>query len=531
MSEATAAAPLSPRASWAGPEMAVLAARFGDSYRWMVTIPAMIGTIATILSSTISNVALPEIMGAYGMGQDHAQLVSTAFLASVTGTMLLNGWLVDRFGFRLTYSAAMLIFVFGSLLSGFAPEEGMLILGRVMQGAAAGMVQPLGMQIIFMVYPPEKRGSAMGLYAVGVVLAPALGPAFGGLLVDGFGWRSVFFLAIPFALIGLALGLILMPGPAREGGKRRFDAPGFVLLITALFALLTGLSSGQREGWQSDAVVTELSIAAAAAIAFVWWELRSPAAMLNPRLFAVRGFACSALVALVYGATLFGSVYLLPLFVQTVQGYSATRAGLVLMPAGLALLLVFPIAGRIADKTQPWLPIGIGLVLFAYSTWLMVDVGTDTPFWTLAMWILIGRIGFGIAMPSMNAGALRSLPPQWVGQGSGAINFARQFGGAMGVNLLSIYLERHTQLYAQALTATQEGRGNTADWLRDAERLLAQEGFADGIRQALAQDYLGRVVLTQANMLAFRDTFTVLVLICVLALGVVAVMRGAKRPG
>jgi MFS family permease len=201
------------------------------------------------------------------------------------------------------------------------------------------------------------------------------------------------------------------------------------------------------------------------------------------------------------------------------------------MPAGLALLLVFPIAGRIADKTQPWLPIGIGLVLFAYSTWLMVDVGTDTPFWTLAIWILIGRIGFGIAMPSMNAGALRSLPPQWVGQGSGAINFARQFGGAMGVNLLSIYLERHTQLYAQALTATPEGRGNTADWLRDAERLLAQEGFADGIRQALAQDYLSRVVLTQASMLAFRDTFTVLVLICILALGVVAVMRGAKRPG
>jgi MFS family permease len=167
----------------------------------MVTIPAMIGTIATILSSTIANVALPEIMGAYGMGQDHAQLVATAFLASVTGTMLLNGWLVDRFGFRLTYSAAMLIFIFGSLLSGFAPDEGTLIVGRVMQGAAAGMVQPLGMQIIFMVYPPEKRGSAMGLYAVGVVLAPALGPAFGGLMVDGLGWRSVFFLAIPFAMI------------------------------------------------------------------------------------------------------------------------------------------------------------------------------------------------------------------------------------------------------------------------------------------------------------------------------------------
>jgi MFS family permease len=122
--------------------MAVLAARFGDSYRWMVTIPAMIGTIATILSSTIANVALPEIMGAYGMGQDHAQLVATAFLASVTGTMLLNGWLVDRFGFRLTYSAAMLIFIFGSLLSGFAPDEGTLIVGRVMQARQQAWCSP-----------------------------------------------------------------------------------------------------------------------------------------------------------------------------------------------------------------------------------------------------------------------------------------------------------------------------------------------------------------------------------------------------
>jgi DHA2 family multidrug resistance protein len=511
---------------WAGPGIAELQARWGPSYRLLVTFAAMIGTIATILSATIVNVALPQVMGAFGIGQDHAQLISTAFLAAVTATMLLNGWLVDSFGCRLTYAVAIAMFVLGSVVSGSAPNEGVLIVGRVMQGAAAGMVQPLGMQIIFQVFPAERRGSAMGLYAVGVVLAPALGPTLGGVIVDGFGWRAMFFMGVPFALFGLLLGLVFLPGPTPGAGpRRRFDGPGFALLVTALLALLTGLASGQREGWGSNRVMLELGIAGAAAIGFVLWELRTDAPMLNPRLFAVRGFACSAAVGLVYGAALFGSTYLVPLFVQTIQGYTATRAGLLLMPAGLAMVLVFPIAGRLADRLPPYAPIGVGLLLFGSSMLLMTGVGTDTPFWTFALWILVGRIGFGLAMPSMNAGALRALPQRWVGQGSGAVNFARQFGGALGVNLLSISLERQTQYYAQALTATQDGGPATRELLRQVELLLAQDGVAEVTRGAAAQDYLAQMLLSQASMLAFRDTFLLIAIACLLALLPVVVMR------
>ncbi|BDG71186.1 DHA2 family efflux MFS transporter permease subunit [Roseomonas fluvialis] len=526
MSDATAGPAWS--GGWAGPGIAELQARWGAPYRWLVTLAAMIGTVATILSATIVNVALPQVMGAFGIGQDHAQLIATAFLAAVTATMLLNGWLVDSFGCRLTYAAAIAMFVAGSIVSGSAPNEGVLIAGRVLQGAAAGMVQPLGMQIIFQVFPADRRGSAMGLYAVGVVMAPALGPTLGGVIVDEFGWRAVFFLGVPFALLGLVLGLVFLPGPTRDGARRRFDGPGFALLVVALLALLTGLASGQREGWSSDRVVVELCVAATATVGFVLWELRTDTPMLNPRLFAVRGFACSAAVGVVYGAALFGSTYLAPLFVQTIQGYTATRAGLLLMPAGLAMVLVFPIAGRIADRVPPFGPIGVGLVLFGISAWLMTGIGTDTAFWTLALWILVGRIGFGLAMPSMNAGALRALPPRWVGQGSGAVNFARQFGGALGVNLLSILLERRTQLHAQALTATQDGHGATREVLQEVERLLAQDGIADGMRQAMAHEYLGQMLLSQASMLAFRDTFLAVALICVLALVPVAIMR--RRP-
>ena len=496
-----------------------LGARFGPAYRWLVTVAAMIGTIATILSSTIVNVALPDVMGAFGIGQDEAQLLSTGFLAAVTGTMLLNAWLVDSFGCRATYAGSVALFLVGSAVSGLAPNEGLLIAGRILQGASAGMLQPLAMQIIFQVFPPEKRGSAMGIYAVGIVLAPALGPTIGGLMVDNYGWRSVFFLAVPFSIIGLAMGLVYMPDRAGEGPRRPFDTLGFGLLILALAALLTGLSSGQKQGWGAKQVDLELGIALLATLGFLTWELRCPAPLLNPRVFLHRGFAGAFAVALVYGACIFGTTYLLPLFVQTVQGYTATRAGMVLMPAGLVMVVVFPIAGRLADRVPVWQPIAAGLMLFAVSCWLLRGVHTDTPFWTLAIWILVGRVGLGLAMPSMNAGALRALPPRFLGQGAGGINFARQFGGALGVNLLSIWLEQHVELHAQALTATQDGGGaGTLDYLRLIQGMLAQEGVPATELLAGSYEYLGRVVQAQAGMLAFRDSFLAVAIACLVAM-------------
>ena len=419
MSDAALPAPPAPRRT-----LEALAAQYGPAYRWLITLTAMIGTIATILSSTIVNVALPDIMGAFGIGQDHAQLLSTGFLAAVTGTMLMNAWAVDSFGCRAVYALAVGIFLIGSFVSGFAPNEGVLIAGRILQGASAGMLQPLGTQIIFQVFPPEKRGSAMGLAAIGIVLAPALGPTVGGLMVDNYGWRSVFFLAVPVALVGFGLGMVFMPDRAGEGPRKPFDTIGFLLLILALIALFTGLSSGQREGWGSNRLVFELGLALLATAGFLGWELWTAAPLLNPRIFANQGFAGAFAVALVYGACIFGTTYLLPLFVQTIQGYTATRAGLVLMPAGLIMVIVFPIAGRLADRVPAWQPIAMGLFMFAASCWLLGGIGTDTPFWTLALSILVGRVGLGLAMPSMNAGALRALPPRFIGQGAGGINFA-----------------------------------------------------------------------------------------------------------
>ena len=251
-----------------------LFARYGLAYRWLVTATVMMGTIATILTATIVNVALPDIMGAFGMGQDKAQLLSTGFLAAMTGTMLLNAWMVERLGQRATFMLAVTVFIAASVMGGLAPAEGVLILARVLQGGAAGILQPLAMQVIFQVFPPEKRGSAMGIYGIGVVLAPALGPALGGIMVDSFSWRYVFFMAVPFCLVGLFLATLFLPGRDASASSRKFDWIGFGLMTVFLVTLLNGLSNGQRDGWFSDSILRDFAVALVSGIGFIVWEFR-----------------------------------------------------------------------------------------------------------------------------------------------------------------------------------------------------------------------------------------------------------------
>jgi len=507
-----------------------LIARYGTAWRWLATGTVMMGTIATVLTATIINVAIPDIMGTFGMGQDKAQLLSTGFLAAMTGTMLLNAWLAERVGRRRTFILAMLVFVFGSVTGGLAPSELVLIMARVLQGAAAGVVQPLAMQIIFQAFPPERRGTAMGIFGIGVVLAPAIGPTLGGLMVDSFSWRYVFFFPIPFAILGMVLANAFLPGRSLpQGHKHPFDRTGFALILLFLVSLLGALSNGSRQGWMADPILLAFTAALLTGVAFVCWELWTPHPLLDPRLFLNPTFSCASVVAFIFGVGLFGSTYLIPLFVQNIQGYTPTRSGLLLMPAGLTLALVFPTAGRLTDVVPAALLISIGLVLFGGSLVLMTQSDTNTPFWLMGGWIVIGRIGLGCILPSLNAGALRALPMTLLAQGAGTINFVRQLGGALGVNMLAIALQTQTQQHAQALTATQNAsNAATREILHSLEALLRQGGLPDILQEPAALQFLGRMIHAQSSMLGYRDSFLLTGLISLAAL-VPAVVMALSR--
>jgi EmrB/QacA subfamily drug resistance transporter len=411
--------------------------------RALVVLTVLLGSISTLLASTIVNVAFPMMMTELHVGHDTVQWVATGFLAATTTTMLATAWGLERFGERITFGFAMVVFGLGSVLGSLAWDVHSLIAARVLQGAAAGIVQPMAMVALFRVFPPEERGRAMGLYGFGIVLAPAVGPALGGWLVDTIGWRSIFLPPLPFCLAALALASRVL----KRGGigpRQRFDLAGTVALIGGLVALLNVPVSGHRSGWLDASTLSLAAVGIALAVAFVWWEARSPRALLRIDLFRHRGFRGAALVAFIYGAGLFGTTYLLPVFVQQAVGFDARDAGLLLAPAGIALAIAMVLGGRFADAFAVSNVICAGLVLFAASTALYTSSGPSSAFWTLALWLVVGRVGLGLIIPALNVGAVQSLAGPDLAYASAAVNFIRQLGGAVGVNLIAVLLEWRT---------------------------------------------------------------------------------------
>jgi len=503
---------------------------FGPSYRWFVTLTAMLGSFITLLTGTIINVAIPDIMGALGMTAEKAQWLSTGFLAATTVTMLLNAWAVERLGMSRAYTLSLLVFLAGSLLGGIANNGDLVILARVIQGAGSGMMAPMSMLIIFQVFPPHRRGTAMGIFSVGVVLAPALGPVIGGTLVDALSWRYVFFIAIPLSLIAIPMAMAFMPRREPHAGHPDFDWLGVALLTIFLVTILTALSNAPSDGWGANNIAVLFFSAAASGIAFLWWQIVTPHPILAVRLFANIRFLAAAIVTFTIGVGLFGSTYLLPLFLQTAQSMTPTDSGMLLLPAGLAMAVFFPIAGRMADSISARRLIVFGVALFALSSFLLARVDMNTPFFDIAFWTLLGRIGLSFIFPVLNAAALRPLPWEDLAHGSGIVNFLRQLGGAFGVNLLAIFHQRRTSFFSQSLDSTQTpGNETSAVVVEQLTPLLAQAGVSSGERIPLAYGYLSSMVDGQALMLGYRDAFLAVAVVFFLTL-IPALFLDARKP-
>lgn len=416
--------------------------RYGDSYRWRVAGTIMLGALSTVMGATTVNVALPSIMQSFSVGQDEVQWLSTGFLAAAATTMLTTAWFVITFGQRATYLAALSLFVAGSFAAGLAPAYWVLVLGRIAQGAASGILQPLAMTSLFQVFPPEERGKSMGIYGLGIVLAPALGPAAGGLLVDHFGWRAVFFLLVPFAAASLALVPRYIVGRDLRLVRRRFDTAGFVVLALGLSALLAGLS--RLHGRTDPLTLTLLGLGSAGLVGFVFWQRRCRDPLIDLGIFAEQRFSAAAIVSFAYGMGIFSSVYLAPLYVQTVAHYSPGRAGLLLVPGGLVLALVVPMAGRLADRYTSHLVVMAGMACFSLSFVVFALAVGESDFVLLAAVIMLGRVGLGLIIPGLSSGAMRAAAPAFGIHVPGTVNFSRQLGGALGVNLIAILLEART---------------------------------------------------------------------------------------
>ncbi len=445
--------------------LAALRERYGPRHRWLLLAAVMSGNVAWIMSSTMASVAIPDISRHFRVPQDQVQWVSSGFMIAMTVGMLLMPWLLARLGLRRLYTACAGVLLAASLAGALAEQFAVLLASRVVQGLAAGVVQPVPTFVILLAFGREEQGRATGLYGMGVVLAPALGPTVGGLLVHGFGWRAIFWVVLPFCLACLALVQRFLPDaepdPARPGG-RALDGRGLVLGAAGTVLLLHGLAQ-----WRSGpAGLAFVGAGVAALAAFVAWQKRlarrGGEPLMDLAVFGSRTFATSGVVAFVYGAALFGSTYLLPVFMQLGLGLTPATVGAVLLLPGALLAASLVVAGRLADRHPTHLLVLTGLLLLTASLLLTATVGAGTALWMLVAWTVLGRMGLGFVLPSLNLGALRSLEPPLAAQGSSTINFLRMLGGVSGVSLCAIALEWRLAARGESLDTAAAGAGRIA---------------------------------------------------------------------
>ena len=438
--------------------LASLQARYGERYRWLLLLAVMVGTMASIVSSTIVNVAIPDMSHHFAIGQERVQWVSSGFMAAMTVSMLTTPWLLARYGYRRTYVGTMWLLLVGSILGGLSNQFDLMLAARVAEGLAAGVVQPIPAIIILRAFAPHEQGRASGLFGMGVVLAPAVGPSIGGVLVDLFGWRSIFFVVAPFCIASLWLAHRFVPdtspgGVAANRAGAALDWRGLLLGSAGTLCLLNGLVKLHGDNHLEASLL--LGGAVAALLIFVWWQRRTAQAggepLMDLALFDYRQFAMGSIVAFIYGTALFGSTYLLPVYMQLGLGLSASYVGTILLPSGFVLALTIAFVGRLADRQPTYLLVCIGLALLAASFALMVTIGLQTVIWVLVAWAVLGRIGLGFILPSLNLGAMRPLDKHLISQGSSVINFLRVLGGATGVSLCGIVLEWRLKAHGDSL--------------------------------------------------------------------------------
>jgi len=484
---------------------------------YLITFTVMLATFMEVLDTSIANVALPHIAGNLSAGVDESTWVLTSYLVSNAIVLPMAGWFSSLFGRKRFYMSCVALFTITSFLCGCAPNLSTLIIFRILQGAGGGAMQPLAQAILIESFPRSKRGMAMALYGMGVVVAPIIGPTLGGWITDSYSWRWIFFINIPVGILSLAMTAGIIKDPpflVRKSLKSgfRIDFIGLGLIALGLGALQIVLDKGEREDWFASHFITAFAIISAVSlVAVIVWELKQEHPIIQIHLLFERNFAVSVFLIFVTGFVLYGSTVLLPIYVQTLMGYNALLSGLVISPGGAVVLVMMPFIGILSNKIQPrWLVI-TGLVVGAIGTLHMASFTLEVNFGYVVLARCIQSASLGLLFIPINTAAYSLLARDKFDQAAGLINLARNIGGSVGISFVATMLARRAQFH-QSVLASHISQYNPGlqQTLAQAKAALMHQGsdaYSAGV-QAYAFVYQG--LLRQANMLSFIDCFWLL---------------------
>jgi DHA2 family multidrug resistance protein len=466
-----------------------------------------------IMDISIANVSLPHIAGDLSSSQSESTWVLTSYLVTNAVVMPISGWLSNTFGRKRFFLVCIAGFTIASLLCRLAPNLASLIALRAIQGAAGGGLQPSGQAILADSFPPEKRGMASAIYGIAAVVAPTIGPTLGGWITDNYNWRWIFLINVPVGilLVFLVTSLIREPPVTRDGKPRSpVDWMGFGFVALCLGCLQIVLDRGQEDDWFGSGFITAMILVSVAAFTLlVWWELRHPDPMVDLRLMRNPDFAITFVLMLMLGFMLLGSTFLIPAYAQSLMGYRAVDAGMVLTPGGLATIALMPLVGRLVNKVDARLLVAIGLVIGGVSLLWMTNFYLEIPYERLMLARIVQAASLAFLFVPLNSMAFRGLPPSKTNNASALINLARNFGGSIGISVAATLLTRREQFHQSRLVEHLQPMNSAyPDFVRHLGEALGAAADAPSTLANIYQNTIG-----QATLLAYLDDFKVLGLV------------------
>ena len=496
---------------------------------WIAVIGATLGAFMAVLNIQIVNASLADIQGAIGAGIDDGGWISTSYLIAEIVVIPLSGWLAQVFSVRIYLLTNAVLFLLLSIACAFAQDLPQMIVLRAVQGFTGGVLIPMAFTLIITLLPKAKQPVGLALFALSATFAPAIGPTIGGYLTENFGWQFIFYVnLVPGAVMIGMLWFSLEAKPMKLSLLREGDWAGIITMAIGLSALQTVLEEGNKDDWFGSPFVVKLSVIAAVALtAFLWIELTAKKPLLNLRLLFRRNFGFGILANFLLGVALYGSVFILPVYLSRIQGYNAEQIGMVLAWTGLPQLLLIPLVPRLMRRFDPRLIIGIGFALFAASNFMNIymtnDYATDQLFWPN----IVRALGQALVMAPLSAVATAGIEAENAGSASGLFNMMRNLGGAVGIALLQALLTKreqyHSNMLMQSVSMLEQATRTRIDQLT---QYFINHGVVDRAEAShRAVIAIGHIVQKQAFILAFSDTFYLLGAALIVALMAALLLR------
>jgi DHA2 family multidrug resistance protein len=491
---------------------------------WAIALTVTMATFMELLDTSISNVSLPHIAGGLGTSYDESTWILTSYLVANAVILPMSAWLSQAFGRKRYYMMSVALFTATSLLCGIAPSLGTLIFFRVLQGIGGGGLAPVEQAILVDTFPKEKLGGAFALYSMAIVTAPAIGPPLGGWITDSFSWRWVFFINIPIGLVSLILSSRLVHDPpeftqerkeARRGGGLRIDYVGISLIAIGFACLEVVLDRGERDDWLgSHFIASFLAIAVVAIAIAIWWEWHHKNPVVELSLLRERNFAIANVYYFLFAFGLFGSTVLIPEMLQTLFGYTATNAGLVLGPGAAVITLLAPFVVRIVPRIGAKRMLGASFTIAALSFFYYSGLTTQTDYFHFTLARCFQGFGYAFMFVPVSQLAYSYLPKNKNNKGSSLTNLCRNWGGSFGIAFVTTMLQRRTQYHQSVLVSNLTSADETVrKFVNTSSHYLMTRGTSgpDAIHQAYG--LAANMMTQQAGMLAFMDCFHLLGLV------------------